>query len=167
MYWCLELNAHELIHYLVNCRDKNAEKQFVVQNLTSQPCETSFRELRSMTTINHTAVNFTMKDLEQRMQKLQMKLLIAHRRKNILCFPSLRKQASKTCPFFDLPNDDEIAESILAAEKNATELLISVGFDKDKIKFSHSFIIRNSNIPLDLEYVNVDEESSDGSSDGK
>lgn len=163
-YWCLELNAHSLVQFLVNCRQNQGNEQFLVQNISSQPCETAFRELRSMTTMNHTAVNFTMKDVEQRIQKMQMKLLIAHRRKCTLSFPSLRKQVCKAlaAPSYDLPNDDQIAESIKLAEQKATELLISVGFDEDKIDFTHSLTIRNSNVPYEFEFVNVNELYEDG-----
>ncbi|XP_065077882.1 uncharacterized protein LOC135701105 [Ochlerotatus camptorhynchus] len=167
VYWCLELNAHELVHFLVNCRENNAHDQFLVQNLNSQPCETSFRELRSMTTINHTAVNFTMKDVEQRMQRVQMKLLIAHRRKDTLCFPSLRKQVFKllAASSYDLPNDDQIAQSIKVAKHKATELLISVGFHEDKVNYTNSLFIRNPNIPPEFEFVNMTnmyDDSTDG-----
>ncbi|XP_058449367.1 uncharacterized protein LOC131429319 [Malaya genurostris] len=131
VYWCLELNAHGLVHFLINCRKNNAHEQFIVQNLSSQPCEALFHELRSMTTMNHTAVNFTMKDVEQRMQRVQMKLLIANRRKNALVFPSIKKQVSRAMAStsYDLPDDDQIKEAISKAEQIAIELLISVGFD--------------------------------------
>ncbi|XP_058826771.1 uncharacterized protein LOC131686793 [Topomyia yanbarensis] len=153
VYWCLELNAHGLVNFMVNCRKNNSHDQFIVQNLSSQPCETTFRELRSMTTVNHTAVNFTMKDVEQRMQRVQMKLLIAHRRKNILAFPSLRKQASKAlaAKSCELPDDDQIKQAIEKAAQDASELLISVGFDPESINFTNSMILRKSNITPEAE----------------
>lgn len=157
VYWCLELNAHEMVHFLIYCRENNVPEQFLPQILNSQPCETSFRELRSMTTMNHTAINFTMKDVEQRMQRVQMKLLIAHRRKNMLSFPSLRKNASKAlaAKSYDLPDDDQISQSIKKAEEKATELLLSVGFSKKDINFTNSLILRNSDVTYEFEYVDV------------
>ncbi|XP_053698489.1 uncharacterized protein LOC128745438 [Sabethes cyaneus] len=141
VYGCLELNAHELVHYIVNCRE--AHDQFLIENLSSQPCEKTFRTVRSMTTLNHTAVNFTMKDVEQRMQRVQMRLLIAHRRKNVLSFPSLAA-TSLEASSHSLPNDEQIAQLIKAAEQKATELLTLVGFDENEINFTNSLITRNT-----------------------
>ncbi|XP_058453978.1 uncharacterized protein LOC131431988 [Malaya genurostris] len=159
VYWCLELNAHGLVHFLINCRKNNAHEQFIVQNLSSQPCEALFRELRSMTTTNHTAVNFTMKDVEQRMQRVQMKLLIANRRKNALVFPSIKKQVSRAMAStsYDLPDDDQIKEAISKAEQIAIELLIFVGFDMVKINFTNSIISRESNPLTKTECVSLNE----------
>lgn len=114
-----------------------------------------------MTTLNHTAINFTIKDVEQRMQKVQMKLLIMYRRKKLLHFPTLRKQEQKASEtiIYDLPTDDEICKAILDAEIDATELLISVGCIKDEIEFSNNIVIRNSQTTPEFQFVSALDET--------
>lgn len=157
VYWSLELNAHGIVQFLIQCRDNRHPEQFNIQIMSSQPCETSFRELRSMTTLNHTAVNFTMKEVEQRMQKVQMKLLIMYRRRNLINFPSLLRQDQKVSetPVYDLPNDNEICNAILEAENNATNLLIFVGCTVDEISFSNNIVIQNSKTIPDFQFVDT------------
>ncbi|XP_065092377.1 uncharacterized protein LOC135713194 [Ochlerotatus camptorhynchus] len=137
VYHCLELNAHGLIKFIVRCRKANRSEQFIINHLSSQPCETAFRELRSMTTVNHTAVNFTMKEVEQRMQKVQMKLFIVHRRKTELNFPCLQKKQLKSqkTPIHDLPNDIQIRQAIEKAANDAIHLLNHLGVEQEDIDF--------------------------------
>lgn len=170
-YQSLEINAHSLIKFLVQCREKNIPEQFIVQNLSSQPCETAFRELRSMTTMNHTAVNLTMNEIDQRMQKVQMKLFIMHRNAKTLNFPNLLKQQNKvrSAPVLKLPNDDEIRKSLAKAEGNARDLLEFVGCVEDVV-FTNSVIIRSPKLHTEFEFVainNVSDICSDGSDDGR
>ncbi|XP_053698519.1 uncharacterized protein LOC128745469 [Sabethes cyaneus] len=163
VYHCLELNAHGLIKFVVRCRQAENSGQFITTHLSSQPCETAFRELRSMTTINHTAVNFTMKDVEQRIQKLQMKLLIIHRRKTELNFPCLQKQQlkSQNMPSHDLPSDTQIRQAIEQAENDTINLLISLGVDEEQFDFRESIVV-NSKTESEFEFVSYkDLNSSD------
>ncbi|XP_062703425.1 uncharacterized protein LOC134285829 [Aedes albopictus] len=158
-YISLELSAHGLVKYMVRCRIANTPEQFVVQNMTSQPCETTFRELRSMTTVNHTSVNFTMMDVEQRFQKVQMKLLIAYRRKHEMTFPSLQKQEHKMrmMKTSHLPNDDEIRKAIETAEQNAKILLISLGIQESQLNFREIIDIRMSKPKSDFDFITINE----------
>ncbi|XP_062702468.1 uncharacterized protein LOC109424774 isoform X1 [Aedes albopictus] len=157
VYHCLELNAHGLVKFIVRCRQADSPEQFIITHLSSQPCETTFRELRSMTTVNHTAVNFTMKEVEQRMQKVQMKLLIVHRRKADLNFPCLQKQQLKCQKTAnqDLPNDDQIRLAIDTAAKNAEHLLTCLGVQNLEIDFRES-MTRNSKTESEFEFVSIE-----------
>lgn len=110
-----------------------------------------------MTTVNHTAVNFTMKEVEQRMQKVQMKLLIVHRRKADLNFPCLQKQQLKCQKTAnqDLPNDDQIRLAIDTAAKNAEHLLTCLGVQNLEIDFRES-MTRNSKTESEFEFVSIE-----------
>lgn len=68
-YLCIEINAHSLILLALKC---SAEPQLFVPWLTSsQPCEKTFRSLRSLSSTFSTVVNFSMLDILQRINKLQ------------------------------------------------------------------------------------------------
>lgn len=62
-YSCIELNAKNLIILIKKFRDGGARENFVPTVFNSQPCESFFRKVRSMGTMNYTRVNFTILEL--------------------------------------------------------------------------------------------------------
>lgn len=62
-YTCLETNAHNLLKYLIKCREVGAPECFLPYNANSQDSEKMFRSYRSMGTTNNTVVNFTVSEL--------------------------------------------------------------------------------------------------------
>lgn len=67
-YVGLELNAHALVILMVNYRNNHTPEQFLILNYMSQPAEELFRELRSMTTTEHTQADFTLKDFGEKVR---------------------------------------------------------------------------------------------------
>lgn len=59
-FTCAELNAYSLIHLITKFRDENTPELFLPSLFHSQACEQTFRQLRSMTTINWTRINFSL-----------------------------------------------------------------------------------------------------------
>lgn len=53
-YKCVEMNAYNLVSLMKMFRDKQLEELFIPKLMSSQPCEETFRTLRSMGTINYT-----------------------------------------------------------------------------------------------------------------
>lgn len=143
---------------MVMCRDQEVPEEFIVPHLNSQYCEMAFRELRSLTTVNHTAVNFTIKQVEQRMRTVQMKLFIAHRNKHEIAFPSLRKEEQKALDTetFALPSDSEIATAIDKAQQKALDLLRSIGCAVEELNFTNSIRIPDPDIQFEFVSVQCD-----------
>lgn len=60
---CLEINAYSLLHLIIKFRNSNEPEFFIPSLFSSQVCETTFRQMRSMTTINWTRINFSLQEL--------------------------------------------------------------------------------------------------------
>lgn len=69
-YYCIELNAHALIQ-LINTPDLIPEL-FVPWLYSSQPCEQLFRATRSLTSTFNTVVNFSVKELLNRVKRIEI-----------------------------------------------------------------------------------------------
>lgn len=55
-FTCIELNAHAILILIVACRDENVPHLFLPALFSSQPCESTFRQFRSMSTTYSTQV---------------------------------------------------------------------------------------------------------------
>lgn len=137
-YTCLELNAHALILLMVGCRERNAPEQFLVLFFSSQPAEELFRELRSMTTTQHTQVDFTLKEFGEKLRRAQMKLRVAYRNKHMLKFPTIDRRESKYTEVFELPSDEEIFNKIEEAQQSASRKLQQLGINETEGLFEDS-----------------------------
>lgn len=62
-YMCVEINAYFLIHLIVKLRDENRKEQFLPVFFSSQTCESTFRSMRSISTMNWTKINFSLLEL--------------------------------------------------------------------------------------------------------
>lgn len=71
LHGCIEINGHGLLMLLVRCRDMNIPELFQPINTGSQPCESSFRKYRSMSTTRCTVVNFNISELMYKTKRLQ------------------------------------------------------------------------------------------------
>lgn len=71
-YTCIEINAHSLIRFTQRCRERNEPHQFLPWYLSSQPCESTFRKLRSMTSTFSTVVNFSVLDVLRRLNRINL-----------------------------------------------------------------------------------------------
>lgn len=70
VYLCLEINAHNLIKFLIQCREQNVPEQFLVGFASSQTCELMFRSFRTMATTSYTAINFTIHEMLFKMRRM-------------------------------------------------------------------------------------------------
>lgn len=67
---CIELNGHNLLLGIEKLKRTNAPEQFLPWLFSSQPCEKTFRQIRSMTSTFSTVVNFSMKELLHRLHRV-------------------------------------------------------------------------------------------------
>lgn len=69
---CIEINAHYLLSLVVRLRESNQASLFQTHLFDSQPCERNFRQMRSMTTMNYTKINFSISDLLHLIERVEL-----------------------------------------------------------------------------------------------
>lgn len=71
-YICVELNAHALVLMTLRCHYLKRPELLMPWLMSSQPCEKTFRAIRSMTSTFSTIVNYSMLDILHRLHRIQM-----------------------------------------------------------------------------------------------
>lgn len=69
-YMCLEVAAHNMIKFLVKCRDLNKPELFIPYDTNSQPCEDTFRTVRSMGSTKYTVTTFTVAEVLHKARRI-------------------------------------------------------------------------------------------------
>lgn len=132
-YHCIELNAHVLIQLLRYL--KNAGKpvsSFTPWNFGSQPCEAFFRKSRSLTSTNHTAVNFSVLDFLHRCKRIDLLSEVPAKLKSNYSFTApkrVMKQQSVFVPFERFPTDGEILDAVDHGRRAAWEMAVNLKMD--------------------------------------
>lgn len=129
-YACIELNGLALIKLIVSMR--NEPELFLPTLFDSQTCEKTFRQLRSMGTINHTKINFTTMELLHMISRIEIQNDIVYNRlANIATFPriSINKPIQNTIV---MPSNDEIKAIIQCALKDAIESSTKFGISSQE-----------------------------------
>lgn len=117
-YSCVELNAHSLITSLIRLKENKMDNFFFPSSLDSQPCESLFRQVRSFTTTYSTVANCSVKEILERISKIQLQNDIEVM-DSIFTFSNYRSQKSKSLQVFDLPTKEQIEERIECSRKDA------------------------------------------------
>lgn len=156
-YTCIEINAHSLITLILYFKSNDLTHLFLPHLISSQPCESFFRSLRSLTTLGSTTTNFSVLQSIHRCEKMDLMDRIA--RRNLTSFTFATKNQRSREIYYNttkyntaiLPTHDEIINVIELAKEDAmldaTALSVEVNryFDhKCKIKLSTH---RTQNIP--------------------
>lgn len=118
-YECIELNSKNLIVLIRKLRDEGLSEYFSPSIFNSQPCEETFRKLRSLGTTNYTKTNFTLLEIMHLISRVELMNDIVHfKLANFdVCFPRdpMRKATKNN---FELPSDHDI-EHIIQTASNA------------------------------------------------
>ncbi|KAL0100980.1 hypothetical protein PUN28_019401 [Cardiocondyla obscurior] len=142
-YLCIELNAHNLIKLITKFKDSEQSltpEMFRSVIFSSQMCEKLFRTVRSMTSTYSTVINFSIKDLINRIDKIRQINSIMNDLQEIFKFSREDKKKLKcsntlnviTCKDIEDLNITEIVEEALKnAIKSTEELGIEVTSDTD------------------------------------
>lgn len=77
-YSCVELNAHALVLSILHLRNINKAEWFLPFLFESQPCESIFRQFRSLSSVNSTVVNCTTKEAISRISKIHFQNKITY-----------------------------------------------------------------------------------------
>lgn len=108
---CIEINAHNLVKIILYLRENDACHLFQPQLFTSQPCESGFRQMRSMTTTESTVVNCTVKEMLERLNKIQLQNEIKQSLSGSLKFPRIADNIAMSGPE-ELPSKEQIIAAI-------------------------------------------------------
>lgn len=134
---CIELNAYGLLHLIVKFRNMNASHLFLPALFQSQTCEKTFRQLRSMTTINRTKINFSLLEVFHLIDRIELQNDIVFNKlaEVDVSFPRLKNRTAKF-KFFPLPSNEEMKTALLNAQKRAL---------KDASKFGINVLVTDIN----------------------
>lgn len=125
-YACIELNAHTLIQCIITLKERDASDLFIVGLFNSQCCESTFRQLRSISTTFSTVVNCSVLDFMNRIKKIQLQADIVYNDKNELEFPRIAQKSTKFVSY-PLPSVQEICYTVDKAKYDATAMLNEFG----------------------------------------
>lgn len=166
-YVCIELNAHSIIQYIRRCREIGKPEQFINSAIDSQHCEAFFRQLRSLSTTNQTVVNFSIKQLSERISRIHHKLNIMYHHKDRVEFPAITKMQQRSTPR-SLPSDEEIIKIVEKAHIIARDLLKDVGITNPNFQAATTLTHRGkqyeSTMPAEIvveDYAQDQEEDED------
>lgn len=127
-YACIEINAHNLIKFLIRCRQNNKPECFLPHLANSQTCESLFRYYRSMGSTNFTKINFNVFEM---LHKTRRAVKLLHVPSEVSGHVFERTTASKSMgkEFVptSLPNNDNIRRIITEALYEAKEDLRFLG----------------------------------------
>lgn len=127
-YSCIEINAHSLILIMLDLKNNKSDTIFKPPLLESQPCEAIFRQLRSMTTVYSTVTNFSLREIIDRINRIELQSEIAAT--NNFVFPRIKTGKKNLSANYELPSKEEIFAQIERCKKNAIEYAKRVGLIK-------------------------------------
>lgn len=122
-YTYIELNASSLVKIMLNLKKTNREALFLPHLMSSQPCESTFRQFRSLTSTYSTVTNCTVKEALARISKIQLQNDIMHSTSTNFTYPKLSKQ-NKVTVTHQLPTENEINDVISQCKQDAINTAI-------------------------------------------
>lgn len=135
---CIELNAIGLTQLIVKLRNSESSEMFIPNLFDSQPCERTFRQLRSLGTINYIKINFTLMELLHLVSRIELQNDIVYEKLfNIIEFPRMSnsffnaRDKAKSPPR-SLPSNNEIAKTIKKALLDANQTGIEFGMSSEE-----------------------------------
>lgn len=142
-YACLELNAHTLSNEVFSCMKNNCLEKINFNVMYSQPCENTFRSLRSLTSTLPTVVNCAGLEAINWIRLIQLiSEMSAYSFRDIheeIKFPRVdvinalfEKKVSKISDLVDLVkifNLRNISETLMKAKSDAVEKATSIGME--------------------------------------
>lgn len=164
-YDCIEVNALCLTRLIMNLRNKRQPELFMPHLFDSQPCERTFRQLRSLGTINWTRINFSLLELLHIIERIELQNdIIYDKLHDIVHFP--RFEVLPNHQEFELPSDDAIFDTIKNSLKSAIELTSKFGMDCDQ----NNVVVCRSKVriperPMDLEITGDNGDTSEEESE--
>lgn len=119
-YACIEINAHNLVKAINLFRDQNLPELFIPTLFNSQPCEETYRQMRSMGSMNYTKINFTLLELMHLIGRVELQNDIIHFKLADIDIVFPRKRLGEArLEHFPLPSENELKIQIQNAKDDA------------------------------------------------
>lgn len=132
-YTCIELNAHGLLLSMVQFKKHNLSHLFLPTLFNSQHCESLFRQIRSISSTFSTVTNCTVKEMCQRISKIQLQSDIMSRFGSNFIFPRLNRSIkTEKLKVYDLPELNEIHNEIEKSKQDALRDAVQLGLIQKK-----------------------------------
>lgn len=136
-YYCIELNAHNLISMIINLKERKLTHLLIPYLFCSQPCEAFFRLIRSFTSTYSTVVNCSTKEFTDRVSRIQLQNEIGNDKDLGFYFPESLKSCKTTPSTYndcEFPSKSEIIKIISECQTKAlkdTEKFQLIGRNQD------------------------------------
>lgn len=125
-YSCMEQNAHSLILIILCLKGQNSPNLFMPWLYSSQPCESFYRQIRALSPCNSSVTNFTVKEMIDRVHKIQLQNEISFDPETSFIFHTSNTRQSVPPRCLELPTEQEILDTIeqckMSAMNDAIEL---------------------------------------------
>lgn len=165
-YTCIELNGHTLIKQILKARNDDTYS-FMPYQQGSQPCEATFRQVRSMSSTFSTVVNCSMIDIIYRIRKIQLQFDIVHICKGTYKFPRLEskeKQKASASTLQLLPSEQDIIALIEKAKSDVVKDMSNLDIDISKLDFKCQ--VQPTKFQHEFHYEDIDAADSDDENEG-
>lgn len=135
---CIEINANCLLGLIIKLREQDKASFFQTTFFDSQECERFFRQMRSMTTMSYTMINFPLHGLLNLVQRVELQYDIIYNKlmdKGIV-FPRINiheKTIEDTAPTFNMPSNEELVDTIKKARIEAIHEISKFGISINEI----------------------------------
>lgn len=137
-YSCIEINAYGLLHIIEKFKRNGTPELFLPVLFNSQTCESTFRQLRSMTSIFWTKINFSLLELINMVGRLELiNDIVYDKLASEVCFLRVQNRIEK-CIIHDLPTNEEIVKVLEKAKESALLDAANLGMVVDPNKLNLS-----------------------------
>lgn len=130
LFLCVEVNAHALVHLIIRLRSNEQSNLFLPKHFASQPCESVFRQMRSMGTANFTKINFSLNELLHLIARVELSNKIIHSQREIV-FPRFQSKLEAKATV-ELPGNQHILDAMKRARIDALENSSKLGMISDE-----------------------------------
>lgn len=132
-YSCIEINAHSLILIMLYLKKIEKPEFFLPFLFHSQGCESTFRQLRSMSSTFSTVTNCTVKEAVSRISKIQLQNDIMHTTSSKFVYPRLQRKLNVDSKIIhELPSPEQIFNEIILCQKIACQTATKLGLITSK-----------------------------------
>lgn len=125
---------------LLYLKENNLPSLFQPIHYSSQPCESTFRQLRSFASTFSTVANCSVKETVSRVGKIQLQSDIVQNHAAHFYFPQSKNHNDDKLLFHELPTKNEIISVIVKSKKDAIATVKKLVFK----------IADNASLPCDL-----------------
>lgn len=160
-YACIEINAHALVLLMTHLKDSNHEELFLPELFSSQPCESTFRQLRSLSSTFSTVTNCSLKEACARISKIHMQNEIVHVTKDEFIYPRLIKntKSEENHKTIQLPTKQEIFAAIEACQRDAIATANKFGLINKRCK-NKTYVCKLNTLKTKVERAEYTEETT-------